>query len=77
MTLRCTQPTKKMIFIPSAITLALFSGSALAGSWTCEQLDKLNTRSQQVVTPSSICESLVGDAGAFAARSRTTAGAFS
>lgn len=65
MTLRCTQPTKKMIFIPSAITLALFSGSALAGSWTCEQLDKLNTRSQQVVTPSSICESLVGDAGGF------------
>ena len=63
MSLCCTQINKKTVFPLSLLTLALFSPSLFAqeNKYTCEQLDKLNTRSQQVVTPPSICESLIGD----------------
>lgn len=65
MSLCCTDVSKKIVFPLSALTLAIFSSTALADTWTCEQLDKLNTRSAQVVSPPSTCESLIGDIGGF------------
>ena len=65
MSLSCTDVSKKIVFPHSAQTLAIFTSTALADTWTCEQLDKLNTRSAQVVSPPSTCESLIGDIGGF------------
>ncbi|WP_049293127.1 carbohydrate porin [Franconibacter helveticus] len=65
MNLSCTSTKNKTLFSLSALTLSLFSAGVAAqeNKYSCEQLDKLNTRSQQVVTAPSICESLIGDPG--------------
>lgn len=36
MSLCCTDVSKKIIFPLSALTLAIFSSTALADTWTCE-----------------------------------------
>ena len=71
MSLCCTDVSKKIVFPLSALTLAIFSSTALADTWTCEQLDKLNTRSAQVDG------GLTAILAAFAARWPTAGGASS
>ena len=65
MSLCCTDVSKEN----SVSTFGADAGDILqhrAGRYrTCEQLDKLNTRSAQVVSPPSTCESLIGDIGGF------------
>ena len=79
MSLCCTDVSKKIIFPLSALTLAIFSSTALADTWTCEQLDKLNSipaprRLSALRRPASRLSAILA---AFAARWPTVAGASS